>query len=99
MPNRTFAFQPHNLFFQFLAEWGILGSALFIALLIMGFFQGLKEHVFSTTGRLSISAIAAGAIIVSLGLHSLVDGIFYHAQSSFYLAIAFAVWIVPTKNK
>lgn len=98
MSNRTFGFQPHNLFLQFLAEWGIIGSALFIAMLVFGFIQGLKEQVFNATGRLSVAAIAAGAIIVSLGLHSLVDGIFYHAQSSFYLAIAFAVWMVPAKK-
>ncbi len=96
MPNRTFGFQPHNLFFQFLAEWGIVGGVLFLSMLAYGFFHGLMNHV--VRGRFSVPVVAAGAIIVSLGLHSLVDGIFYHAQSSFYMALAFAVWMVPQKS-
>ena len=98
MPSRIYAFQPHNLVFQFLAEWGIAGTALFLSLLVYGFFKGLKTHVFGAAGKLAVPAIAAGALIVSLGLHSLVDGIFYHAQSSFYLVVAFAVWMVPSKE-
>ena len=99
MPNRTFAFQPHNLFFQFLAEWGVIGTLLFFSLLSYGFIKGVKSHVFTITKELNIPALAAGAIIISLGAHSLVDGIFYHAQSSFYIALAFAVWIAPQKKK
>ena len=98
MPNRTFAFQPHNLIFQFLAEWGIVGTILFVALLVMGFVRGLKVHIFGVVEKLSLPIMAAGAVIVSLGLHSLVDGIFYHAQSSLYMAIAFAVWMAPRKS-
>ncbi len=95
MPSRIYAFQPHNLVFQFLAEWGIAGTVLFLALLVVGCIRGLKNHVLLVTGRLSVPAMAAGSLILALGVHSLVDGIFYHAQSSFYMAIAFAVWMTP----
>lgn len=98
MPNRTFAFQPHNLIFQFLAEWGIVGSIIFLLMLMSGFVRGFKTHVILATGRISAPAMAAGALVFALGVHSLVDGIFYHAQSSFYMAIAFAVWMVPQKK-
>jgi hypothetical protein len=99
MPNRTFGFQPHNLVFQFLAEWGIIGTILFLALIGYGFFRGARVHLFPHTGRLSIPALAALSIILSLGIHSLVDGIFYHAQPSMHLAIAFAVWMTIRQEK
>ena len=94
--SNRYGFQPHNLFFQFLAEWGVVGGVLFLSMLAYGFFQGFMNHVLR--GRFFAPAVAAGAIIVSLGLHSLVDGIFYHAQPSFYMAIAFAVWMVPGES-
>jgi hypothetical protein len=93
MPNRTFGFQPHNLIFQFLAEWGVAGTALFLAMIGYGFITGAKKRLLPGSGKLSVPTLAALGIILSLGLHSLVDGIFYHAQSSMHLAIAFAVWM------
>ena len=95
IPTR-YGFQPHNLFFQFLAEWGVVGTVLFLSMLVYGFFRGFMNHI--VRGPFFVPMVAAGAIIVSLGLHSLVDGIFYHAQSSFYMALAFAVWMVPQKS-
>lgn len=93
MPNRTFGFQPHNVIFQCLAEWGISGCALFLAMLGYGFYQGAKEKLMHSARSISIGDLAALAIILSLGVHSLVDGIFYHAQSSLHMAIALAVWM------
>lgn len=95
MPSRIYAFQPHNLVFQFLAEWGIFGTLLFLSLLIMGVVRGFKNHVLLATEKLSTSAMAAGILLLALGVHSLVDGIFYHAQSSYYMALAFAIWMAP----
>lgn len=98
MPNRTFAFQPHNLFFQFLAEWGVVGGVLFMALIGYGFISGAKQNLVKNMKKLSVSKLAALGIILSLGIHSLVDGIFYHAQPSMHLAIAFAVWMVNDRS-
>lgn len=94
---KYYILHPHNLVFQFLAEWGVVGTILSLSLLVWGFVQGWKNHVFGVMEKLSVPAMAAGGVIISLGLHSVVDGIFYHAQSSFYMAIAFAVWMVPKK--
>ncbi|MDZ8119378.1 O-antigen ligase family protein [Pontiella agarivorans] len=99
MPNRTFAFQPHNLIFQFLAEWGIVGTVLFLCMIGYGCFMGFRQTVFQSMEKLSVPKLSALAVIVSLGVHSLVDGIFYHAQPSLHLAIAFAVWMATTTNK
>ena len=98
MSNHTFGLNPHNLIFQFLAEWGLVGVLLFSSLLIYGFIKGLKFHVFNRAKEPSQLFLATGAIIVSLGFHSLVSGIFYHSQPSFYMALAFAVWMVPQKK-
>lgn len=98
MPNRIYAFQPHNLVFQFLAEWGVLGTVLFLSMLIYGFFVGIKKYLLSRSGNVPVPVLAAFCIILSLGVHSLVDGIFYHAQSSMYMAIAFAVWMKAPNN-
>jgi hypothetical protein len=98
MPNRTFAFQPHNLVFQFLAEWGICGTALFLAMMGYGLLKGARKRLYRATGEISVTALAALGIILSLGLHSLVDGIFYHAQPSMHLAIAFAIWMSAEKK-
>lgn len=91
MPNRIYAFQPHNLIFQFLAEWGFVGCGLFMLLLIYGMILGVKQWLRGHR-PVSIAAMAALGIILSLGIHSLVDGIFYHAQSSLYMAVAFGIW-------
>ncbi|MEI6891696.1 MAG: O-antigen ligase family protein [Pontiella sp.] len=97
MPNRTFGFQPHNLIFQFLAEWGMVGTLLFLSGIGYGFFVGVKAHLFPSSGKMTIPVLAALGMILSLGLHSLVDGIFYHAQPSMHLAIAFSIWMVARK--
>ena len=55
MPNRTFAFQPHNLVFQFLAEWGIVGTVIFLSVLIYGFFDGARRYLFSKSTPLTIA--------------------------------------------
>lgn len=93
MPNRTFAFDPHNLAFQFLAEWGVVGMILFFGMLGYGFFVGARRHLFSGNGICSTPVLASFGIILSLGAHSLVDGIFYQGQSSFYIAVAYALWM------
>ncbi|WP_374090201.1 O-antigen ligase family protein [Methylomicrobium lacus] len=99
MPNRIFGYQPHNVFLQFLTEWGLIGSVLFLYLLVTGFWQGVKLHIVNRDTNLNQSALAAGAIIVALTIHSLVDGTYYHPQPSFYLAMAYAFWLCPDRPK
>lgn len=87
--------QPHNVFMQFLVEWGVVGTGLFLYLLIRTFIKGFKLQVLNNPGTYNIFTISAGAVILSLSAHALVDGTYYHPQPSVYLAIAFAIWIVP----
>jgi len=87
--------QPHNVFMQFLVEWGVVGTGLFLYLLTRTFIKGFKLHVLNGRETYNIFVISAGAVILSLSAHALIDGTYYHPQPSVYLAIAFAIWIVP----
>lgn len=87
--------QPHNVFMQFLVEWGVVGAGLFLYLLTRTFIKGFKLQVLNNLDTYNIFAISAGAVILSLSTHALIDGTYYHPQPSVYLAIAFAIWIVP----
>lgn len=95
MPNHYFGVQPHNIFLQFLIEWGVVGTGLFLYLLTRTFIKGFKLQVLNNLDTYNIFAISAGAVILSLSAHALIDGTYYHPQPSVYLAIAFAIWIVP----
>lgn len=99
MPNRVSSVQPHNIFLQFLVEWGLVGTILFLILLVKGFWAGLKLNILNRNKDINQIQLAAGAIISTLTLHSLLDGTYYHPQPSFYLVIAFAIWLTPaTRN-
>jgi len=89
--------QPHNIILQFLTEWGILGTFIFLILLGKAFWSGIKLHLLSTNADQQYS-LAVGAVLCALMFHSLVGGVFFHPQSSMYLTIAFAIWILPTKK-
>ncbi len=97
MPNRVFGVQPHSFLVQFLVEWGLAGSLLFLGLLLYGFWRGFLEHVVRARGELDVASLSAGTIIVALTVHGLVDGTYYHPQPSLYLALAFAIWTLPRR--
>jgi len=95
MPNRIYGVQPHNLIMQFLIEWGLVGTLLFISLLLRGFWVGFKVHVLGRQKGVSMAALAAGSIICILSIHALTDGTYYHPQPAFYLVLAFSTWVIP----
>lgn len=97
MPHVTVTGQPHNAFVQFLVEWGVTGTALFLGLWLQLFRQGCRKHI-AATKRLSQTPLLAGAVIVSLSVLGLVDGTYYYAQPSFYLALAFGIWLAPERQ-
>ena len=97
-PYKEFAVQPYNILLEFLIEWGTIGAG-FLYLLIRAFIKGLKLHVLNNLDNSNTLALSAGAAIISFSLHSLVDGSYYHPQPSFYLAIAFTIWIIPWHRK
>ena len=90
MPNRAYGVQTHNMLLQFLVEWGLLGAAIFMLLLlragasILGTLKNKNEVV-------SASFFSSLAVLVSLSIHGLVSGTFYYSQPSFYLALCFAI--------
>ncbi len=86
---------PHNIFFQFLGEWGIIGGTLFIALLSAAFIRGFKLHILNYSADRSAHSLVGGMVIIGLTLHSLTDGTYYYAQPVLNLVIAFAVWVTP----
>ena len=66
--------------------------AAVLSLLLIAFYRGLASNVLKVTGKPPLYALSAGAVIISLTALGMVDGTYYHPQSTFYLAIAFAAW-------
>lgn len=95
MPNRSFGLQPHSMLVQFVVEWGLIGTLLFLGLLAYGFWRGIVAHVAMAGTDVNPAALSAGSVIVALTVLGLVDGTYYHPQPSLYLAIAFAIWTLP----
>ncbi|MEH6551359.1 MAG: O-antigen ligase family protein [Pseudomonadales bacterium] len=87
--------QPHGMFFQFLIEWGLVGSLLFCGLVLRGLWAGFKAHC-AKFAMSDYSVLVPLAVMVVLGVHGLTDGTFYHAQPSFYFVLALGVWAAGT---
>lgn len=90
--------QPHNIFLQFVIEWGLVGSALFLALLLWAavcIINAIKNRsTVATTGYLS-----GVAVLMALTVHGLTDGTYYHAQSSYYIVLSLAVCLSAITGK
>lgn len=92
--NTPIGFQPHNSILQFLMNWGVPGLVASFSILLIAFLKGWfaffqasksnSEQAFQSTG---------GLIIIAFMATSLVDGTLYHGQASYYLAIAYALWL------
>lgn len=86
-----FGIHPHNFVVQFLIEWGVLGAVSVLALLLM-----LVVRLFRQLPQLlaakNFPALGAAFILLALSINGLADGTFYHAQSLFYLSLAFAIF-------
>lgn len=95
MPNHIYGLQPHNMFIQFLVEWGVIGTTLFLATLFKLIRRGWIDAC--RTGFSSGKQMAA-VMIIALTVNGLTDGTWYHPQPSMYLAMAFAVWAMPSSH-
>jgi O-antigen ligase len=100
MENRIGWFvHPHNSVLQFLIEWGVIGTLLFLALIFKALFFGFRNLLTLQKSPLLQHVITAGAVIISLSAHSVVDGTYFHPQPSAYLAIAYAIWVSSAMRK
>ncbi len=89
MPNRVYGLHPHNVLIQFLVEWGVSGTLLFLALI---YSLIVKGYTLVMRTNIDDYRVVAGAVIVVLTVNGLADGTWYHPQPSMYLALAFAAW-------
>ncbi|MEM1300010.1 MAG: O-antigen ligase family protein [Pseudomonadota bacterium] len=93
-PTEEFALNhPHNLLFQILLNWGVLGSALLIA---TG--AALAVRVFDLDRTELADRCPALAAILGMFIHALVDGGLYYLFSVAIFLIAFVVLIRPSER-
>ena len=79
--------QPHNLFFQFIFEWGLIGSSLLLFLFLKLFLISSKQLFKNKNSILLIPGLG----IISLTIHSMVDGSFFHPTFTFYIVVCLSV--------
>lgn len=82
---------PHNLIIQFLVEWGIIGTALLVAILAYMAWHGLKKLPLAFREK-DISYIICAGTVLTLTLNGLVTGTYFMLQPLFCLATAFAAF-------
>jgi O-antigen ligase len=84
-------FHVHNIILEAVLSWGILGAALFTALLSRTCLRVLTRVRIYTEGE---KLPAFFALVALLG-HSLLSGTYFHIHSLVYLAICFGICLVP----
>ncbi len=95
LPGKAFGLHPHSVLLQFLSEWGLLGALPALVLLWLLFRSGFKRFIRETDAYRKNVRLLALAVIVASTIHSLVDGLYYHAQPLLFLAVAFAIAVLP----
>ena len=91
-PDHVFGLQPHNVFLQLLVGYGVLGTSIFIYFYVKALTIAIKQ-VLQQANQFMLDSRAALMIIISLSIHGLVDGTFYHSQPLFLLIISFSAII------
>lgn len=91
-PLHIFGLQPHNVFLQLLVAYGTLGTSIFIYFYVKVLTVAIKQ-IFQQTNQFMLDCRTALMIIVSLSIHGLVDGTFYHSQPLFLIIISISAII------
>jgi len=94
--------QPHSMLVQFLVEWGIVGTSLFLTILLLTVKRGysLMKPAANASGSTQLAPLMACSLILALSLHGLTDGSYFYAQPSFLLSIMFAIiWSTPLNSQ
>ena len=85
---------PHNMIVQFLVEWGVVGTLLFLALLARYLRSGFARLRYVNEGMPDKLYLLGSALaVLALMLHGLTDGTFYHGKPGFYMALFGAAWL------
>ena len=79
--------QPHNIFFQFLLEWGFVGTILIFILFLRLFFLSIKNLI----QKKLLVIVPFCLSLISLSIHSLVDGTFFHPTFTFYIVVCISI--------
>ena len=79
--------QPHNIFFQFLLEWGFVGTILIFILFLKIIFLSIKNLI----EKKLLVIIPFCLSLISLSIHSLVDGTFFHPTFTFYIVVCISI--------
>ena len=90
----------HNFLIQFLEEWGILGTLLICALLVIALISGFHKH-FGTIkkGMYTFNPhFASFLAFASLTVTALFGGVYFFIQPSIYLILALVIWTSPNKR-
>lgn len=87
--------QPHGMPVQVLVEWGLVGAVPFLILLGLVFWKGFLYLCQERDPLLRTARIIAYAVMAGSTVHSIVDGLYYHAQPLLFLFTCFAVVLLP----
>ena len=88
-PNRgTIIIHAHNFILQFLGEWGIIGTLLFIRLLFFALRKSIRMHIAQAK---NIYQFLAFMTIVALSITGLFGGTFFFPQTAIILIFSFTV--------
>lgn len=87
-PDHVFGLQPHNVLLQLLVGYGLFATLIMLYFYSKTVFIAIMQLFNRNNGTLLDGKIAL-MIIISLSIHGLVDGTFYHSQPLFLLIIAF----------
>ncbi len=98
LPEATYMIQPHSMFVQFLAEWGVLGAVPFTVLLGLVFWKAFARLRREQDPLRKTARVTAFALMVAATVHSFVDGLYYHALPLLLLFTCFAVTLVPVTS-
>ena len=82
----------HNFLLQFLEEWGLIGTLLFLLLLYRLLRYGWKIYRHDPRPDIRNVKITAASLILALTVIGLFGGNYFFAQTSLLLVLAYATW-------
>ncbi|WP_180961086.1 O-antigen ligase [Shewanella sp. GutCb] len=98
-PEHRFGLHPHNSILQILVTYGVISGFLF-AILFLKLLHMCKLQIYDLKNRYKNESVLATSVILSLSIHSVFDGTFYHAQPLFFLTLTSSIIIaINLKNR